>query len=113
LEEENRRLKKELEVLRLFLQSARRRRNTSGLRGKKDSTPNISMQDSLSFQKWLLSLLSVIRKRKLYKPAGKPYSILPNLLNQNFTAQKKNRKWVTGITYIRTSQGLLPKPGEA
>jgi len=52
-------------------------------------------------------IFSVIRKRKLYKSAGKPHSILPNLLNQNFTAQKKNRKWVTDITYIRTSQGTL------
>ena len=49
--------------------------------------------------------LSVIRKRKLYKPAGKPHSILPNLLNQNFTTQKENRKWVTDITYLRTPQG--------
>ena len=52
-------------------------------------------------------LLSVIRKRKLHKPTGKPHSILPNLLNQKFIAQKKNRKWVTDITYIRTPQGTL------
>jgi len=45
-------------------------------------------------------LLSVIRKRKLYKSAGQPHSVLSNLLNQNLTtAQKKNRKWFTDITY--------------
>jgi len=43
-------------------------------------------------------LLSVIRKRMLYKSAGKPHSVLPNFINQ---------KWVTDITYIRTSQGKL------
>jgi len=47
-------------------------------------------------------LLSAIRKRKLYKSAGQPHSVLSNLLNQNLTtAQKKNRKWFTDITYVR------------
>ena len=29
----------------------------------------------------------------------------PNLLNQDFTAEKKNAKWVSDITYIRTGKG--------
>ncbi len=29
----------------------------------------------------------------------------PNLLHQNFTAEKKNAKWVSDITYIRTGKG--------
>ena len=29
----------------------------------------------------------------------------PNLLNQDFKAEKKNTKWVSDITYIRTSKG--------
>jgi putative transposase len=29
----------------------------------------------------------------------------PNLLNQDFKAEKRNAKWVSDITYVRTSQG--------
>jgi transposase InsO family protein len=29
------------------------------------------------------------------------------LLNRQFQAQKKNQKWVTDITYIHTSQGII------
>lgn len=31
----------------------------------------------------------------------------PNLLNQNFSAQAPNQKWVTDITYIDTAEGWL------
>ena len=31
----------------------------------------------------------------------------PNLLNQDFTAEKKNAKWVSDITYIRTGKGWV------
>ena len=31
----------------------------------------------------------------------------PNLLNQNFVAERPNQKWVTDISYIRTGQGFL------
>lgn len=33
--------------------------------------------------------------------------ISPNLLNQNFSAQAPNQKWVSDITYIDTSEGWL------
>lgn len=39
------------------------------------------------------------RKRTLVKEKK------PNLLNQNFKAEKKNEKWVSDITYIRTKRG--------
>lgn len=31
----------------------------------------------------------------------------PNLLSQDFTAERKNEKWVTDISYLHTSQGIL------
>lgn len=36
-----------------------------------------------------------------------PYPIAPNLLNQDFDAQKPNQKWVADITYIPTAEGWL------
>ena len=35
------------------------------------------------------------------------YSISPNLLNREFSAERKGQKWVSDITYIRTLQGWL------
>jgi transposase InsO family protein len=34
-------------------------------------------------------------------------STAPNLLNQNFTADKANQRWVADITYIATAEGWL------
>lgn len=36
---------------------------------------------------------------------GKPIS--PNLLDQDFTAEKPNQKWVSDITYVWTDEGWL------
>ena len=36
-----------------------------------------------------------------------PYPIAPNLLNQEFNAEKPNQKWVADITYIPTAEGWL------
>ena len=36
-----------------------------------------------------------------------PYPIAPNLLNQEFEAEKPNQKWVADITYIPTAEGWL------
>lgn len=36
-----------------------------------------------------------------------PYPIAPNLLNQEFHAEKPNQKWVADITYIPTAEGWL------
>jgi putative transposase len=33
--------------------------------------------------------------------------IAPNILEQNFVAQKPNEKWVSDITYVRTQEGWL------
>ena len=38
---------------------------------------------------------------------GKPSVLIPNLLQRQFTATKRNAAWVTDITYIRTWQGWL------
>ena len=52
------------------------------------------------------SLLSVVRRRKYckYSQALHRYD---NLLNRDFHAERPNQKWVTDISYIRTSQGFL------
>jgi putative transposase len=38
---------------------------------------------------------------------GKPSVLIPNLLQRQFTATRRNKAWVTDITYIRTWQGWL------
>ncbi len=38
---------------------------------------------------------------------GKPAVLIPNLLKRQFTVTRRNRAWVTDITYIRTWQGGL------
>jgi putative transposase len=40
-------------------------------------------------------------------PAGHPAFIVPNRLNQDFSAQHPNEKWVTDTTYIPTCEGWL------
>jgi putative transposase len=35
------------------------------------------------------------------------FSISPNLLERDFTAERKGQKWVSDITYVRTLQGWL------
>jgi putative transposase len=39
--------------------------------------------------------------------AGKPSAVAPNLLQRQFTVTRRNKAWVTDITYIRTWQGWL------
>jgi putative transposase len=38
---------------------------------------------------------------------GKPSILIPNLLQRQFTVTRRNKAWVTDITYIRTWQGWL------
>jgi putative transposase len=38
---------------------------------------------------------------------GKPAMLIPNLLQRQFTVARRNKVWVTDITYIRTWQGWL------
>ncbi len=52
------------------------------------------------------SLLSIVRRRRYcnYSQALHRYD---NLLNRDFNADRPNQKWVTDISYIKTSQGFL------
>ena len=52
------------------------------------------------------NLLSVIRRKK-YRKYTDVIHKYPNLLNRNFKADRPNQKWVTDISYIHTSQGVL------
>ena len=52
-------------------------------------------------------LLSEIRRRKKYRQMGERLHKYENLLNREFQADRPNAKWVTDISYIHTSQGVL------
>ena len=52
------------------------------------------------------SLLSVVRRRK-YCNYSQTLHRYDNLLNRDFHADRPNQKWVTDISYIKTSQGFL------
>lgn len=52
-------------------------------------------------------LLAQIRRRRKYRQMGEQLHRYCNLLNRDFTASKPNEKWVTDISYIKTSQGTL------
>jgi len=51
------------------------------------------------------------RKYKATTNSNHSYPVAPNLLNQNFTADKPNEKWVGDITYIPTDEGWLYMAG--
>ncbi len=52
-------------------------------------------------------LLSEIRRRKKYKQMGQQLHKYENILNRDFVADRPNAKWVTDISYIHTTQGVL------
>lgn len=52
-------------------------------------------------------LLSDVRRRRKYRTMGQQLHRYDNLLNRDFTAVQPNQKWVTDISYIHTSQGVL------
>lgn len=52
------------------------------------------------------NLLSVIRRKK-YRNYGEYLYRYPNLLQQDFYADRPNQKWVTDISYTKTGQGFL------
>lgn len=52
------------------------------------------------------NLLSVVRRKK-YRNYSNVLHKYANLLNRDFKADKPNLKWVTDISYIHTSQGVL------
>jgi putative transposase len=53
--------------------------------------------------------ISAIRKRRRVLTTRRDVShpVAPNLLNRDFMATEPNKKWVTDITYIPTTQGWL------
>jgi len=52
-------------------------------------------------------LLSQIRRRRKYIQMGQHLHKYENILNRDFRAERPNQKWVTDISYIHTSQGVL------
>ena len=54
-----------------------------------------------------MNIRSVARKRKFIKKLNQLdiYHRYENVLNRNFKAERPNRKWVTDITYIPTTEG--------
>jgi putative transposase len=57
-----------------------------------------------------LNIRSVARKRNPHKQISKHYvasHTYPNIMKQNFHAERPDQKWGTDITYIRTQQGFV------
>ncbi len=54
-----------------------------------------------------LNLLSVVRRRRPYTRYQRAVHKYPNLLNCSFDQAKPNQFWVTDITYIPISRGML------
>jgi putative transposase len=57
-----------------------------------------------------LNIRSIARKRNPYRLINNRYGAIhtyPNILKQNFSADRPNQKWGTDITYIRTQQGFV------
>ena len=52
------------------------------------------------------NLLSVVRRKKFHY-CSQYLHRYPNALNRDFSADRPNQKWVTDISYIKTSQGFL------
>ena len=52
------------------------------------------------------NLLSVVRRKKFHY-CSQYLHRYPNALNRDFSANRPNQKWVTDISYIKTSQGFL------
>ena len=80
------------------------RRVTSWLKSEKGVTVNHKKVLKLMRR---YSLLSVIRRRKLYKYVPNGNLKYANVLNRDFYASRPNQKWVTDISYIITEHGTL------
>ena len=52
------------------------------------------------------NLLSVVRRKK-FSYCSQYLHRYPNVLNRDFSAERPNQKWVTDISYIKTSEGFL------
>lgn len=47
------------------------------------------------------------RRRRLPKDVGDRSTIMPNVLNRQFTANRPNQKWGANFTYIWAAEGWL------
>lgn len=54
-----------------------------------------------------LQLFSIVRRKRPGYRKGTSHEIFPNLLQQNFTAEKPNRVWFTDFTYLSLANGML------
>ena len=54
-----------------------------------------------------LGLKSVARRRKPAYRRGNPHRLFPNLLKQDFCADKPNEKWCSDFTYLPISDGSM------
>jgi transposase InsO family protein len=52
-------------------------------------------------------LFSDVPRRRKYQKMADQLHRYPNLLNRAFNSSRPNEKWVTDISYIKTSQGFL------
>lgn len=78
------------------------RRVTAWLKSEKGLTVNHKKVLKLMRR---YSLLSVIRRRRLYKYVPNGNLKYANVLNRDFYASRPNQKWVTDISYIITEHG--------
>lgn len=52
-----------------------------------------------------LGLRSITRRKKPDYKKGKAHKVYPNLLNQNFVVEAKNKVWCTDFTYLFLENG--------
>lgn len=52
-----------------------------------------------------LGLYSIVRPKKPKRKPGKPHKVFGNLLNQDFSVDKPNKKWCTDFTYLFLKNG--------
>ena len=52
-----------------------------------------------------MHLYSVTRRKRPDYRKGTPHKVFPNLLDQNFQAEKINQKWCTDFTYLLLTDG--------
>lgn len=100
--------------MRLVKEAYDRSRKTYGYRRigiwiKREYGLNINHKAVLRLMQ-KMNIRSVARKINPYRQVNTRYGAThtyPNLLKQNFHAEKPNQKWGTDITYIRTQQGFV------